>query len=180
MSNERKHAELIKRWAENKDLKVESRYRMPGADWKYDVLPIWDRDIDYRLIEPDPFKHLKEVLSQGRQIEFNVGKSTEDVDKWVQLHDDGNILWQYPPDYYRIKPEPKYIPFDISDAEKLIGKVVKRKGTYVLRVILEIRNSVTFQICMGKDHETNFKSLFELYTFLDGTPCGKLVEDEGN
>lgn len=179
MSNERKHAELIKRWAENKDLKVESRYRMPGADWKYDVLPIWDRDIDYRLIEPDPFKHLKEAQKQGKTIQFNAVKLTQGVDKWEDSCYD-SISWQYPPDYYRIKPEPKYIPFDISDAEKLIGKVVKRKGTYALRVILEIRNSVTFQICMGKDHETNFKSLFELYTFLDGTPCGKLVEDEGN
>ena len=37
--------------------------------------------------------------------------------------------WNWGADNYRIKQEPKYQPFDFSDAENLIGKTIKHNQT---------------------------------------------------
>ncbi len=76
---------------------------------------------------------------------------------------------------YRIKPQPELVPFDFSDAEQLIGKVVKAKEGGTIRII-----TCSFRDGMflgGISWVTNYMQLFELYTFLDGSPCGKYVNE---
>ena len=74
---------------------------------------------------------------------------------------------------YRIKPKSELIPFDFTDAEKLIGKVVKHKeGFSCVAVLLECNLQ---HICIGNDFEI-YEVLLQDYTFLDGSPCGKLKE----
>jgi hypothetical protein len=75
-------------------------------------------------------------------------------------------------DWREIK-EPEIVPFDFLDAEFLIGKVVKKKGTGGIFIIHSVVNS-----CIYLDQATIFyNKLLENYTFLDGLPCGKVKED---
>jgi len=71
--------------------------------------------------------------------------------------------------YWRPIPEKKIIPFDFSDAEMLIGRPVKTKTFGDMFIISRIsKESIYMSNCnMG------YRYLFEEYTFLDGSPCGK-------
>jgi len=87
---------------------------------------------------------------------------------WCDTGDDPDLMLalQYP---CRVKPEPKYISFDFSDAKDLIGKAVKNKdGSLFLITTFTI---VGFEI---GNTAISFNNLFENFTFLDGSPCGKL------
>lgn len=89
---------------------------------------------------------------------------------------DGEWMVTYYPSWiesyeYRIKTK-EYIPFDFSDAEQLVGKLVKVKGGDSIYIILFCTN---FDVGVGTRRESYF-NLFDKCTFLDGTPCGKLKE----
>ena len=92
-----------------------------------------------------------------------------------------NGIWSKPSTYsfnpnceYRIKPEPKIIPFDFSDAEKIIGKVIKHKGSpKCIEMITIIDNDI---IWTSPNRSYDFKYLLEQYTFSDGSPFGKVSE----
>jgi len=75
---------------------------------------------------------------------------------------------------YRIKPESKIVPFDYSDAENLIGKAVKTKTSKRFCTITAIEYE--YGITINSD-VLQFEELFQYYTFLDGSPCGKVVEE---
>lgn len=76
---------------------------------------------------------------------------------------------------YRIKPTPKLVPFDFSDAEKLIGKVVKDRdgiGFYIVGSVN--KKGVTI---VNNSSLITYHWLLSLYTFIDGSPCGKYVNE---
>lgn len=49
-----KHAELIKKWADDTSLKIEFTYN--NLDWRYDVDPYWDELAKYR-IKPEVIRY---------------------------------------------------------------------------------------------------------------------------
>lgn len=67
------------------------------------------------------------------------------------------------------KPKPVYVPFTFADAEQLIGKAVKEKTHGVFGIVTWVLHDC---VEIGSDTIT-FSALFDWYTFLDGTPCGK-------
>ena len=71
---------------------------------------------------------------------------------------------------YRVKLNPEYIPFDFTDAEFLTGKVVKAKNSNWVLMITACNNSHCYSdgICFL------YEELLSNFTFLDGSPCGKL------
>ena len=92
------------------------------------------------------------------------------------------------------KPKPKYVPFNnrpeflnrhfgvnIFDDEKMLKSIsmsamwLKHKNG-VMRVVTEVCNK---GVVLGCDPlMTKWDELLEYYTFLDGSPCGKEVEEE--
>jgi hypothetical protein len=74
---------------------------------------------------------------------------------------------------YRIKPEPKLIPFDFSDAEMLVNKIVKSKDGSIVSLITDAGIG---KVWVGKWGDT-YDNLLKDYTFLDGSPCGKEVAE---
>ena len=65
--------------------------------------------------------------------------------------------------------EPEYVPFDFSDAKDLIGKTVKdEEGYYIL--IMVVDNGIYIS-----GSYFYFSELLSRYTFIDGTPCGKIT-----
>ena len=71
---------------------------------------------------------------------------------------------------WRIKKEQEYIPFDIGDAEFLIGMKIRRKQDKMVKMITAIIEEGVFIVGTYK-----FDELLENYEQLDGSPCGKLI-----
>jgi hypothetical protein len=71
--------------------------------------------------------------------------------------------------YFKVE-KPKYVPFDFSDADKLIGNSVIYKPTKRYFSIIAV---VSDGVAIGTEHHS-FKSLFENFIFSDTTICGKL------
>ena len=76
---------------------------------------------------------------------------------------------------YRIKPEPEYVPFDFSDAEKLIGKAVKTiGGSTWTGLILNVNENYVIISDHPFDRVVDHNSLLKYYIFYpSGSPCGK-------
>lgn len=82
-------------------------------------------------------------------------------------------LWNFNNYDYRVKSEPKYVPYDsVDEVEK--DKWIKSKATGFLYRIYSIKEDMIY-FELGSD---DTKELFDLFTYEDGTPCGKLVVDE--
>lgn len=106
-----------------------------------------------------------EAWANGAEIEQRFG-----LQPWEAV---GNRILQMG-DNFRIKPEDRYIPFDKSDIEFLKGKWIISKDSGDQEQITNFRTrDGKFLICAV---EPIF--LLEYFTFLDGTPCGKLKKDE--
>jgi hypothetical protein len=72
---------------------------------------------------------------------------------------------------YIVKPETQYIPFTFEDAKDLIGKVVVDKHSIATIDYLDANG------CNVSMTSWTYEEMLERYTFLDGTPCGKLVNE---
>ena len=70
---------------------------------------------------------------------------------------------------YRIKPPQKLVPFDFSDAEKIIDKIVRMKGTSRVGVIVALENDI---VEVGSTW-MRYSQLLDEFNFINGSPCGK-------
>ena len=105
-----------------------------------------------------------QAFLDGKIVEYCMRDEPDDFERLV------NPIWDWSYCDYWIKEEPEYIPFDESDAGFLLGKIGIDKKYLGKRFICEVsKNKVWF-----RDSWVYFQQLFEDYTFLDGTPCGKL------
>lgn len=108
-----------------------------------------------------------QAFCEGKTIQMYYNS----LDVWKD-YTSGEPLWNWRDQNYRIKQKPKYISFDFSDAESLIGKVIKSKNSKNIFLITGYDVSENYFI-VGNTTQ-NFKTLFENCEFLDGSPCGKL------
>ena len=100
----------------------------------------------------------------------------------IQVETEDECFW-YP--YFILEkveePEKKYVPFDLNNEEdraKLRGAWVRLKGLRRLEqqiVSLAINTQLVF---LPDVVSVETKELLEGYEFLDGSPCGIVVEDE--
>lgn len=110
---------------------------------------------------------IMKAFCEGKTIEYRIKPSCE----WTPYLATGELSWNWWDNDYRIKQEPKYIPFDFTDAESLIGKPIKRKHANLLIII----NTITpAEINLSHGYKISFETLLENYEFLDGSICGKL------
>ena len=76
------------------------------------------------------------------------------------------------------EPEKKYVPFDLSkeeDRAKLRGAWVRVKD--IPTIEYQIYGLNAKYILLGSNINIETQDLFISYEFIDGSPCGKLVED---
>ena len=105
---------------------------------------------------------IMQAYVDGKEIEMCAYGTCD----WLVIPLNRQPLWNWGDYSYRVKKQPEYIPFTFEDAEILMGKVVKHKTANHLAAITSCFNETTN---MG-----GYKKLLEDYTFLDGSPCGKL------
>lgn len=81
------------------------------------------------------------------------------------------------------EPEKKYVPFDLSlpeDGEAIRGKWIRNKNSgSEYQVIFILHNNRGTYIYLSNGKTRTALQLLDHYEFLDGAPCGKLVEVEG-
>lgn len=72
---------------------------------------------------------------------------------------------------YRIKQEPKLVPFTFEDKELLVDKWVVEKGYTAIDKIIRIANDGV----LAGNKAITYSKLFHSYEFSDGSPCGKYI-----
>lgn len=111
-----------------------------------------------------------QAFAEGKEIEIRV------KDKWYRVLE---ICNETNPQDYRIKPEPTYRPF--KDAEECWQEMlkhqpfgwVKEKERNVRTIINYIHDDGVMFSCGS----VLFERLFDVYTFVDGTPFGMKEEE---
>lgn len=79
------------------------------------------------------------------------------------------------------EPEKKYVPFDLSkeeDKAKLRGAWVRVKEVPNIEKQINGLNAACVFLYGMENQGLKPKELVELWEFIDGTPCGKLVEED--
>ena len=95
----------------------------------------------------------------------------QDLSSALQMNKNWEPIWNWEVYDYYIKEKPESVPFDESDAEFLIGKAIKIRQD----VFLIVRINKHGAVVIDEDNcFIGFIYLLQNYTFLDGTPCGKL------
>ena len=164
-----RHADLIKKWAENTNITIE--FKNPFDDtWHITQNPSWNPGNEYR--EVNPYQEFIDAFNSGKTIQAS--KSFDFTDEWKDL---SFPLFTLPVERYRIKPEPKCVPFTFEDAKFLIGKTITEHPKYSGKVVRMITGVYErgVDINLSKSTILSFESLLENYVFIDGSPCGKLV-----
>ena len=86
----------------------------------------------------------------------------------------------YPCIIRKKEPEKKYVPFDLSNEEdrvKLRGAWVKAKADPDKQQnVCGMCSRYVYLTCQAEGYDA--EEFLEKFTFLDGSPCGKLVEEE--
>ena len=127
-----------------------------------------------------------QAFAEGKKIELALFDDDGAISEWSDVHFpkwlDNHI--------YRIKPEPKYRPFEYADEcwdemqkHEPLGWL-KMKSNDEEKVFLFVRgihkyikdNSNTCDICIDDDWESSIY-IFGEYTFADGTPFGVKEEE---
>lgn len=111
----------------------------------------------------DAIEHLEVIraFANGEDIQMLLGS------EWVDVNEPSF----YKLTTYRVKPKLEYVPFDFSDGQILIIKVIKNKNQNLIGMITQIYED---GVTIGGNLFSTFEDLLEDWTFSDGSPCGKL------
>lgn len=90
-------------------------------------------------------------------------------------------MWNWARCDYRVKPKPKYVPFETAEeffeAQRKHGRDIIACGELYSNSYVDCYCNVFLYKSDTKDIFTfNFETLLENCTFADGIPCGKEVE----
>ena len=109
-----------------------------------------------------------QAFAEGKTIQVQ-----EDID-WCYLGDE--IDFNFSPQRYRIKPEPKYRPFANADEcwqemqkHQPLGWIKYKETKYLITEVSSM--------CITVSKNYYFKEANEVFTFVDGTPFG-IKEEE--
>ena len=101
---------------------------------------------------------IMQAHADGKEIEYSFIK-----DSW---YDDKNPCWNWVDYNYRVKEAPEYIPFTFEDWEIMVDKIAKHKTKPIIEKLKSFYDDSANGIY--------YNDLLEEFTFLDGSPCGKL------
>ena len=114
------------------------------------------------------------ALIDGKEIEYKIVR--EENSCWKKMMVDTMCEYDFDLNLYefRIKPERKLVPFTFEDAEFLIGNVIVSKDKTLYDTISRVSMS---EEASGSKVNRGYQNLFESFNFLDGSPCGKYINE---
>ena len=124
-------------------------------------------------------KEMIEVMQaylRGEQIEFCY--NNENIKVWENT--DGEPMWNWADTDYRIKPKPKYVPFETPEE---VIEAQGKHGSYIKCIEdgVQFNSYVNYMGYILLDDDKNniayshINILYKRFVFTDGTPCGKEV-----
>ena len=131
--------------------------------------------------EAKKFYPILQAYAEGKVIECRTKPSTmkgaDTPNDWTEI----KKIEFWSNIEYRIKPEPKYRPFEYMDEcwdemqkHQPFGWIIG-KSNHIRRIIKSTGNGNS--VLIGSTWES-FAYMFEQYTFADGTPFGVKVEEQ--
>ena len=120
--------------------------------------------------EARKWAELFNAFADGKQIEDR----KEAPIKFDEIMCDVSLSW------FRIKPEPKYVPFTHYDWKEFMFFAINRKGSKNQFQIIGLDDAVLITKAINGDAEPVCPTLieaFENFTFSDGRIFGKLMEE---
>ena len=116
---------------------------------------------------------IMQAYERGEQIEAGYNGVWVDIDM---------PEWSWGLRDYRVKPKPKYVPFDTAEeflaAQRVHGININHIGaSSKFLCFVGCDNKVMIMDTLYKYKvNVDFRLLCDFYTFADGTPCGKEVK----
>ena len=119
---------------------------------------------------------IMQAYERGEQIQVSARYN----DLWEDIE---SPLFDWVNCNYRVKPKPKYVPFDTPyeflEAQKEHGVEVKSTNTGVVcGAFIDSQGRVLLVMNGIRDELNHVCNMFGDYVFLDNTPCGKQIFDE--
>jgi len=147
------------------------QYLFEGDKW-IDMItysPSFDGDISLYRIKPeeDPYKELKEAFKNGRNIQYR----KSDYNSW----DDCRVPMWLSDCEYRIKPEPKLVPFTFEDNKMFRDKWLQDKGGGKQR--FKIIEFDEYNLYYEHHYIISYGDFLETFEFEDGNSCGKYITE---
>lgn len=113
---------------------------------------------------------IMQAFFEGKEVEYaNKGSKY-----WNDLSFKIEPTWNWEANNYRIKPKLTYIPFTFEDREMFREKWMKYKFGINSEVFINFINE--WKVGVDGTYYSYYE-LFDLFTFIDGTPCGKLQQN---
>ena len=114
------------------------------------------------------------AFGEGKDIEMRSKNPHAQLNGWAKM--DEFIFGNFE---YRIKPEPKYRPFNNTkecwneiQKPQPIGWVKSKEATKDIYFTITGLTNVIHGVILNSTGGWNFSGLFDYYTFADGTPFG--------
>ena len=104
-----------------------------------------------------------QAFENGAEIECSLNSYANKIWK-----DTSNPAWEWHQFDYRVKQAPEYIPFTFEDWEIMVNEIVKHKTKPIIEKLTSF--------CDESVNAIFYNELLEEFTFLDGSPCGKLKQ----
>lgn len=121
----------------------------------------------------DKAKELLPIIqgfTEGREIQHY----SPTLKEWI---DNNNPDW-FDRVEYRLKERPVYVPFNEGDADLIRDQWIKSINSdieYKISVFHPI-GSLPIYLPLGSGEWISYENLLNRFTFLDGSPCGKLKQ----
>lgn len=111
----------------------------------------------------------------GQQVQYY----SKENHQWI---DTAIPEWNWGTTDYRVKPKLKYVPFDnvreFLETQKVHGTILTNSDGLGFESSIDCHECVTLvSVCSNLATEESFETIFKNFTFQDGTPCGKEVEE---
>ena len=113
------------------------------------------------------------AFAEGKEIQYRTCP-----DKWVDIEENERVNFTSPPSDYRIKPKPKYRPFQ-SQKECWNEMMKHQPFGWVKEISSEMPcliNAITNKNIVIMEDISSFKEALNIYEFKDGTPFGMREE----
>ena len=110
------------------------------------------------------------AFDRGEQIEFRYRE--------IEWRDTNKPIWDWNHFDYRVKPKPKYVPFETAEefitAQRKKGRfVIDKESGIKYNIFINASNIVYLTNMYAFGFIGTLQKIFDEFTFTDGTPCGK-------
>ena len=109
-----------------------------------------------------------QAFAEGKKIQYR-----NYYDEWMDIKENEEVNFISSPSNYRIKPKPKYRPFETKEEcwkemhkHPDFGWLREKESGYLFNTI------AVFDSIKIKENDYNYSLVFERFEFLDGTPFG--------